>query len=159
MYCDKIEKKSELNPNLKINLICSSSNSHKKEQLVDVSPCTQTPTLNKPIQTDCPLLVPNRYSKQSESEPTVPMDASDFTPKTSGTQSHNKYNNHGSDETFISESAQIDDLPFEKRRRHCRTKCTRNLESIPQVGWKKRIRGFFRDFVRRVRIYFSSWYF
>ncbi|GFT80324.1 hypothetical protein NPIL_488731 [Nephila pilipes] len=158
MYCDKIEKNSELNPNLKINLIYSTSNSEKKEQRVDISPCKQIPTLNKPIQTDCPLLALNRCSKQLEyeSEPMDSIDASDLTPKTSGTQSHDKYNNYALYEISALESVQIEDLPFEKRRRQCRTKYTRNLGSTPHVGWKKRIRGFFRDIARQVRIYFST---
>ncbi|GFT67460.1 hypothetical protein NPIL_554681 [Nephila pilipes] len=48
------------------------------------------------------------------------------------------------------------DLPFERRRRLCRKNYNRNLERVPQLGWKKRIHGFFRDFARRMRIYFST---
>ncbi|GFT41264.1 hypothetical protein NPIL_663541 [Nephila pilipes] len=150
MFCDKTEEKLELNADLKLNIGCNISNSHKKELRVDASSCTQIPTLNKPIQTDCFLLAPNRYLKQSEyeSEPTFSMDASDLKPKSSGTHSRNKHNDHGSDNFGSLERVQKDDLPFEKRRRCCRTKYTRNLESIPQVGWRKRIRGFFHDFAR-----------
>ncbi|GFT34397.1 hypothetical protein NPIL_618671 [Nephila pilipes] len=134
MFCDKTEEKLELNADLKLNTGCSSSNSHKKELRVDVSPCTKITTVNKPFQTDCFLIAPNRTLKQSEYEsvPSFSMDASDLTPKSSGTQSRNKHNNPGSDNFGTLERVQKDDLPFEKRRRHCRTKYTRNLESIPQ---------------------------
>ncbi|GFT35054.1 hypothetical protein NPIL_668421 [Nephila pilipes] len=123
MFCDKTEEK--LNADLKLNTGCSSSNSHKKELRIHVSPCTQILILNKSIQTDCFLLAPNRSLKQSEYEsvPTFSMDANDLTPKSSGTQSRNKHN-PGSNNFSTLERVQNDDLPFEKKRRCCRTKYT-----------------------------------
>ncbi|GFT22965.1 hypothetical protein NPIL_287551 [Nephila pilipes] len=61
--------------------------------------------------------------------------AKDFVSESFGNQSRNKpnkqpYNNIG-DMDYIKN---YKDLPFEKRRRLCKTKYTRNLEGIPRVG-------------------------
>ncbi|GFT48198.1 hypothetical protein NPIL_472711 [Nephila pilipes] len=146
MFTDKTENELEFNPDLKLKH--SSSTFHEEEQRIDVSPF-QIKYLNTPIQNDCTL---------HASELPLSTVAKDFVSENFDNQSRNKpneqpYNDIDDDLEYI---RNYYDLPFEKRRRLCKTRYTRNLERIPQVGWKKRIRGFFRNFTRRVRTYFST---
>ncbi|GFS33799.1 hypothetical protein NPIL_498591 [Nephila pilipes] len=114
---------------------------------------------------DVPLSInlknPNIYIKNDCSlhtfESQLSTEANDFVFNSCGIQSRNKPNKQRYNDTGDLECAQNDkDLHFERRRRLCRKNYNRNLERVPQLGWKKIIRGFFRDFARRMRIYFST---
>ncbi|GFT67269.1 hypothetical protein NPIL_535321 [Nephila pilipes] len=133
---------------LKTYINHSTSNSHNIGQPIHVPLPINLKNVNTPTKNDCSLYV---------CESQLLTEANDFLSNSFGIQSRNKPNKQRNNDIDYLECVQNDeDLPFERRRRLCRKNYIRNLEKVPQVGWKKRIRGFFRDFARRLRIYFRT---